>query len=97
MRDRHYRLQALVLRLHKEICVRRLMTTIGGRIGAALLICRTMWGQTVSSIRRRFRRAPHDSLFVEQQLRRRYAFGVIDREMFEREQDCLKRGEQGSA
>ena len=73
------------------------MTTIGGRIGAVLLICRMKWDQTLSSIRRRCRRAPHDSLFVEQQLRRRYAFGDIDREMFEREQDSLKRGEQGSA
>jgi hypothetical protein len=77
--------------------VRRLMTRIGGRLGSVLLMCRTVWDQTLASIRRRFRRAPHDSFFVEQQLRRRYVFGVIDREKFEREQDCLKRGEHGSA
>ena len=50
---------------------------------------------TVELLRRRVRRTSSPSSFGQNHLRRRYAFGAIDRETFERGLQYLKRARRG--
>ena len=75
--------------------MRRLILTVGTRARACLNRAVDAWNVTLELLRRRVRRTSSPFSFGENHLRRRYAFGAIDRETFERGLQYLKRARRG--
>jgi hypothetical protein len=71
--------------------MRRLIATVRTRVGACVNRAVWVWSGTLKILRRPFRRRSRDPV-LENQLRRRYVFGSIDRETFERGLRYLRRG-----
>jgi hypothetical protein len=71
--------------------MRRLIGTLRVGVAAGVSLTARVWRVTLNILRRVFRQKAHDRA-QENQLRRRYAFGSIDRETFERGLRSLRRG-----
>ena len=79
--------------------MRRLILTVRSCARACLSRCLSRavcaWKVSMELLRRRIRRTSSSFSFGQNQLRRRYAFGAIDREAFERGLRYLRRGRRG--
>jgi hypothetical protein len=77
--------------------MRRLILTVRTCARACLSRAVCAWNVTVELLRWRVRRTSSSFSFGQNHLRRRYAFGAIDREAFERGLRYLRRGQRGPA
>jgi hypothetical protein len=71
--------------------MRRLIATLRVGVAAGVNLTGRVWSVTLNILRRLSRQRSRDHA-QEKQLRRRYAFGSIDRETFERGLRYLRRG-----
>ena len=71
--------------------MRQLIATLRVGVAAGVNLTARVWSVTLKILRRPFRQRSRDNS-QEKQLRRRYAFGYIDRETFERGLRHLRRG-----
>jgi hypothetical protein len=71
--------------------MRRLIAKLWVGVAAGVNLTARVWSVTLNILRRPFRQKSRDHS-QEKQLRRRYAFGSIDRETFERGLRYLRRG-----
>ena len=71
--------------------MRQLIATLRVGVAAGVNLTARVWSVTLKILRRPFRQKSRDHS-QEKQLRRRYAFGSIDRETFERGLRYLRRG-----